>query len=232
VQKDTVDRLACAAVGVTVTEGRLVEVPTPDATGMDRRAFGEFEGVRGELASYAFGWVTGAEAHVARLTIGIGAGNPGGGTFHAVVVAHEDGHALALVDEPFEQVPEGGPDLIADEARAHEDLEFIWWVADHVMARDRRAWWMLHWLLGTRAIQTAATFARQEPVLLVVNDLDDELWQLIGTSDAGSDAKIGHLYHAVDEDPTLIEVLDLEPGHSATRERVGGPWTRQAGEPE
>jgi hypothetical protein len=32
----------------------------------------------------------------------------------------------------------------------------------------------------------------------------------------------------VDEDPTLIDVLDLPEGHSAIRERVGGPWTRRA----
>jgi hypothetical protein len=218
-------------VGVTVTEGRLLEVPTRAATGMDRRAFGEFEGTRGELASYAFGWVTGVDPHVARMTIGIGAGNLGGGTFHAVVAPHETGHAFRLVDEPFEEVPEGGPDLSAEEARAHEDLDFIWWVADQVMARDRRAWWMWHWLLGTRAIQTAETFEKREPVLLVVNDADDDLWQLIGTSDAGPDAKMGHLYHAVDEDQTLMDVLDLEPGHSATRERVGGSWTRHVDEP-
>jgi hypothetical protein len=214
-------------VDVTVEEGRLVEVPTPDATGMERRAFGEFVGPGGELASYAFGWTTGADPHVGRMSVGIGAGNPGGGTFHAFVVPHEEGHAYSLVDEPFEQVPQGGPDLTADEARAHEDLPFIWFVVDHVMERDRRAWWMRHWLLGTRAIETVQVFELQEPVLLVVNDADDDLWQLIGASDAGSEAKAGHLYHAVDSDPTLIDVLDLEPGHSATRERVGGAWTRQ-----
>lgn len=203
-----------------------MEVPTPDATGMDRRGFGEFEGLRGELASYAFGWVTGADEHAARMTIGIGAGNPGGGTFHALVLPG-DGHGFRLVDDPFERVPQGGPDLTAEQARAHEDLEFIWWVADYVIAHDRRAWWMLHWLHGTRAISTAGVFEMKEPIVLVVNDDDDDLWQLIGTSDAGPDAKIGHLYHAVDEDQTLIDVLDLEPGYSATRQTVGGPWTRQ-----
>ena len=211
---------------VTVAEGRLVEVPTADATGIDRRAFGEFESHRGELASYAFGWVTGADPHVARFTVGIGAGNPGGATFHAIVSATEEGHAFTLVDEPFEDVPEGGPHIGAEEARAHDTLPFVWWVADNVIAHDRRAWWMLHWLVGTRAIQTAEVFARAEPVLLVVNDADDDLWQLIGTSDAGPDGKLGHLWHALDEDPTLIDVADLEPGQSAVRRRVGGPWTR------
>jgi hypothetical protein len=211
-----------------VQEGRLIEVPTGGATGMERRAFGEFVGAHGELASYAFGWRTDTRPRAGRMTIGIGAGNPGGGTFHALVVVQDGRHGLSLVDDPFEQVPEGGPDLTAERARAHQDLPFVWWVADHVIERDRRAWWMWHWLMGTRAIQTAQVFQREEPVLLVHNDADDELWQLIGSSDAGPDGKIGHLHHALDEDPTLIEVLDLPEGYSAIRERVGGSWARRA----
>jgi hypothetical protein len=215
---------------IQVLEGRFVEVPTPDVTGMDRRAFGEFVSHRGELASYAFGWTTGADPHVARLTIGIGVGNPGGGTFHALIHNHEGGYAFSLTDEPFERVPEGGPDLTASEARAHDTLPFIWWVADEVMDRDRRAWWMRHWLLGTSCIQTAEVFERREPVLLVSHDEDDGLWQLIGSTGAENrTGKIGHLFHAIDEDPTLVEVLDLPAGHIASRTHVDGPWTRGLG---
>jgi hypothetical protein len=212
-----------------VVEGRLVEVPAPGASGMERRAFGEFESHRGELASYAFGWTTGAEPRLGRLTVGIGAGNPGGGTFHAEVGWHDGRHGFRLVDEPFEDVPEGGPDLTAEAARAHDDLPWVWAAADRIMRLDRRAWWMLHWVQGTMAIATAQVFAREEPVLLVVNDDDDELWQLIGTSDGGPDGKLGHLHHAVDEDPTLIDVLDLQPGEEAVRRAVGAPWTRRGG---
>lgn len=214
-----------AGVDIQVLEGGLVEVPTPAVTGMDRRAFGEFVGPQGELASYAFGWTTGADPHVARLSVGIGAGNPGGATFHAVIFRGEDGHAFSLVDEPFERVPEGGPDLTADEARAHGDLPFVWWVTDLVMQRDRRAWWMRHWLLGTTCIQTHEVFERREPVLLVRHDAGDGVWQLIGASDADAGtAKIGHLHHAVDEDPSLIDVLDLPPGGGATRAGAGSRW--------
>jgi hypothetical protein len=123
-------------------------------------------------------------------------------------------------------VPEGGPDLTADAARAHPDIAFIWWVADCIMERDRRAWWMVHWLLGTQAIQTPQVFEREEPILLVSNDADDDLWQLIGTSDAGDDGTISHLYHAADEDPTLLDVLDLAVGEQAVRGHVGGEWIR------
>jgi hypothetical protein len=194
---------------------------------MERRAFGEFISHRGELASYAFGWTTGAERRIGRLTVGIGVGNPGGASFHAEVAWQEGGHAFQLVDEVFEDVPEGGPDLTADQARAHDALEFVWAVADRVMWRDRRAWWLLHWLRGTLAISTAEVFAREEPILLVVNDDDDELWQLIGASDAGPDGRIGHLHHAVDEDQTLLDVLDLDPGEEALRHAVGGEWLRR-----
>ncbi|HVF79131.1 MAG TPA: hypothetical protein VNA28_12615 [Solirubrobacteraceae bacterium] len=215
-------------MAIRVDEGRLVEFSPPDFSAVQRRAFGEFEGANGELASYALGWTTAADEHAGHFTIGIGIGNPGGGTFHARVFAHEGHHAFGLVDEPFEDVPQGGPHLTAAQARAHEDLPFIWWVADRVMERDRRAWWMRHWLLETRAIQTREVFELQEPILLVVNDADDDLWQLIGSSDAGPDGVIGHLFHAVDEDPTLTEVLDLAPGERAVRTRVGAPWERES----
>lgn len=89
---------------------------------------------------------------------------------------------------------------------------------------------MRHWLLGTRCIQTIEVFERREPVLLVSNDAVDGLWQLIGTTDAGNSGKIGHLHHAIDEDRTLVDVLDLPPGHSASRTRVGGPWTPRGGD--
>jgi hypothetical protein len=212
-------------VEIQVLEGALTERPTTDVTGMDRRAFGEFVGPQGELASYAFGWTAGADPHVARLTIGIGAGNPGGGTFHAVTFRHDGGRAFSLCDEPFESVPEGGPDLTADEARAHEDLPFIWWVTDRVMERDRRVGWMTHWLLGTTCIQTNEVFERQEPILSVTHDQEDGVWQLIGTSDADpATGKVGHLHHAIDEDPTLLDILDLPPGRTAVRPAPGKPW--------
>jgi hypothetical protein len=104
-------------------------------------------------------------------------------------------------------------------------LPFIWWVTNQVMQRDRRAWWMRHWLLRTTCIQTREVFDHREPVLFVSHDADDGIWQLIGASAAdASTGKIGHLHHTVDEDPSLIDVLDLPPGNSAIRADVGSPW--------
>ncbi|MGW4248916.1 hypothetical protein [Nocardia sp. NPDC004722] len=64
--------------------------------------------------------------------------------------------------------------------------------------------------------------------LFVSNDDDDEYWQLIGPTDAGAEGRIGHLSHAVDEDPTLMDILDLEPGFEGTRAAPGSAWTRTA----
>ncbi|AGZ44742.1 hypothetical protein AFR_32420 [Actinoplanes friuliensis DSM 7358] len=209
-------------------EGSFVEVADSAASGMDRRAFGEFVGPQGELASYAFGWVTGTEPRVAEFSVGIGAGNPGGGTFHAVVFEREGHYAFSLTDEPFERVPQGGPHLTADQARAHRDLPFVWWVADHVMERDRRARWMQHWVQGTLCFRTPQVSGGHEPILLVTHDADDGVWELVGRAPADDSGKTGHLYHAIDGDPTLIEVLDLPAGHSATRDYPGGPWRRHS----
>jgi hypothetical protein len=210
-------------VEIKVNEGQFVETTT--AQRLDRRVSGEFIGPRGELASYAFGWVSGADS--GRASVGIGAGNPGGATFHAAVFPHDGEIAYALVDEPFETVPQGGPHLTAVEAREHEDLPFIWAVVDAVMALDSRAGWLRHCVLGTASIATAGVLAGEEPVLYVSHDGDDGMWQFIGTSDATiENGRIGHLHHAVELDATLIEVLNLEPGEHATRTHVGGAWTR------
>lgn len=211
---------------VEVQEGRLSESPTRDAQGVDRRAFGEFVGPRGELASYAFGWVSNADPREARLSVGIGHGNPGGGTFHASVFLHDGERAFALVDEPFETVPQGGPHLIASDARGHVDLPFVWAVVDTVMERDRRAAWMGHWLRGTIAIVTGEVAAGREPVLLIAHD-DDGMWQLIGTTDADpATGKVEHLHHHIDGDPTLLDAINLVPEERATRSHLGAPWTR------
>ena len=211
------------AVKIRVIEGRLVEAPNADASGVDRRAFGEFVSARGELASYAFGWETGQDH--ALMSIGIGAGNPGGGTFHTVMVKQDDDHVgFALADEPFETVPQGGPHLTPEEADAHDTLPFIWHVADAVLHYDRRAWWMQAGLSETLCTQTPQTAEQREPVLAVVHDADSG-WHLTGATESG-ERVTRHLHHAVDEDQTLLGVLDLDPGQSARRRAAGGRWTR------
>lgn len=209
-----------------VDEGRLLEQRCPHCGNVERRAFGEIETRHGELASYAFGWTAGHEDAVGHMTIGIGAGNEGGGSFHIEVRVDDDRTGMALVDRPFEDVPEGGPDLTRDEALAHEDLRFIWYVADNVMLQDRRAWWMEHWLRGTGAFVTAPVARGVEPVRHVVRTPEGEWHLLCGTPGAEQDAHLSHLHHALDRDRTLLEVVDLEPGERADRDGLGAPWSR------
>jgi len=60
------------------------------------------------------------------------------------------------------------------------------------------------------------------PVLLISHDADDGIWQLIGASDADArTGKVAYLHHAVDGDPSLLDVLDLPAGRSA-RSTVNG----------
>lgn len=218
-----------------VRPGRIVESPSP-AGGAQRRCFGEFVGGRGELASYAFGWTAEDDAgdQEGHMTVGIGAGNEGGGSFHWAVVRSQGNYGFVLADDPFESVPQGGPDLTADQARAHLDLQFVFWVGDVVMEKDPRAVWMLHWLIGSMAIETRQVADREEPVLLIGRDDHEEVpWQLIGTSDAASDGRLEHLHHHLEQDPTLLEaVAGLTPGREAVRDAPGTPWYFQDAAPE
>lgn len=208
-----------------VVPGRMDERPSPHGEGVEREAHGEFIVPNGELASYAFGWSTAPGAHQGRMTVGIGAGNEGGGSFHAVITDQDGSYALGLVDEPFADVPEGGPDLSRESALAHEDLPFVWFVADWVLLRDPRARWLLHWLKGTRAIATPEVESGADPVLYVQHDEDDGLWQCIGiTSPDGATGVILHLSHLIDADPSLMDALFLDPGEATWREARGLPW--------
>lgn len=207
-----------------IDEGRLVERRCPHCGNLERRAFGESESDRGELASYALGWTAGHEDLVGYMTIGIGVDNPGGGTFHIEVrvVDDDSGVGMGLVDTPFEDVPQGGPDLSRGEALAHEDIAYIWFVVDHVMAQDRRARWMEHWLLGIQALVSPRVLEETAPVRRVRRDHEAE-WVLLDEQGV-TDLQPVHLFHALDRDPSLVEVLVLEPGQAAVRSSVGDPW--------
>lgn len=219
---------------VEIDPGRLEERSTTDGR-MRRTAHGEFVGPRGELASYAIGWEQDADPHAGWITIGIGAGDPGGGTFHARVFDDDGNHAFSLADDRWADVPQGGPHLTAARARAHEDLRFVWAVADTVMDRDPRAWWMRHWLFGTLAIATPQVVDGAEPVLVVVRDKGGHggpEWSMSGST-AASDplgaARVLHLSHVLDSDPTVAGALGVRPGRAVHRHRVDEPWC--AGDP-
>lgn len=210
-----------------IEEGRLIEQRCPHCGNIERRAFGESESERGELASYALGWTSGHDDVVGFLTIGLGAGNPDGGSFHIEIRMVGDDWGMGLVDRPFERVPQGGRDLTRAEALAHVDIDYVWFVADHVMAQDRRARWMEHWLRGTPALVTPEVMNGVAPVRHVRRERDGS-WRLLEAAVARSeDLRTFHLFHALDADQSLLDVLDLGEGQAADRDRPGGGWTRR-----
>jgi hypothetical protein len=211
---------------VRIEEGRLVERVCPDCGNVERRALGESISQRGELASYAVGWTAGHDDRVAFMTIGIGIGNPSGGSFH-IEICEVDGHyGMRLVDRPFERVPQGGPDLTREQALEHEDLRYIWFVADQVMEQDRRALWLKHWLLATRAFVTDGVLADYTAVRRVRRENDGD-WQLFDTLDADAgQPRVVHLSHVLDADPTMLEVVDLPTGSEAQRHSRQERWAR------
>jgi hypothetical protein len=212
---------------VEIEEGRLVERVCPHCGNVERRAFGESISQRGELASYAVGWTSGHEDVVGHMTIGIGAGNPDGGSFHIEVRMTEERWGMGLVDRPFERVPQGGRDLTRDEALEHVDIDYVWLVADSVMALDRRAWWMEQWLRGTSADATENVVEGAAPVLHVVR-ADDGAWRLLDVPEAHAGPLAAfHLFHALDRDQSLLEVFDLKEGHTAHRSAAGERWKRR-----
>ena len=65
------------------------------------------------------------------------------------------------------------------------------------------------------------------PVQHVVRDHDGE-WQLMsGVPGDEEEVHVVHLFHALDRDQSLLEILDLEVGERADRDAPDGPWERQ-----
>jgi hypothetical protein len=69
-------------------------------------------------------------------------------------------------------------------------------------------------------------FAKLKPVLYVCRADGD--WQLLcgGDHDAGELPRVVGLNHFLDEDPSLLALLDLPPDWEAERKSVKSPWRR------
>jgi hypothetical protein len=66
------------------------------------------------------------------------------------------------------------------------------------------------------------------PILHVSHDEDDDGWQFLdGEPVDMNEARIVAMRTVVRLDSTLVEVADLPPGWTASRERIGEPWTRR-----
>ena len=86
---------------------------------------------------------------------------------------------------------------------------------------------MLQWLLGTQAFVTEPVLNGTAPVRHVVRDMDGG-WQLLCGTTSSDEAHLFHLFHALDRDQALLDVLDLDPGERADRKGPGEEWVRSA----
>lgn len=66
-----------------------------------------------------------------------------------------------------------------------------------------------------------------DPILYVVHDAEDDGWMFLDGKpfDMANAALVG-LGTIVDQDESVLEVADLPPGWSATRDSVNSPWQR------
>ncbi len=69
------------------------------------------------------------------------------------------------------------------------------------------------------------------PVLVVTHFEDDHSWAFTcGVTDNQDDAMVVAMESVIALDPTLSEVIDLEPGWSAYRNAIGDLWTYEQDE--
>lgn len=78
-----------------------------------------------------------------------------------------------------------------------------------------------------QAIVCPHVFRAERPILYVMHEKQHEWQVLCGGSDHDERPTLVHLHHLVELDPTLRELIDLEPGHEAERDAVDAPWRRK-----
>ncbi len=77
------------------------------------------------------------------------------------------------------------------------------------------------------AITTRQVLEEDLPILQVVHYSDDHSWGFTcGTTDSIEDGRVISMKTALDKDPTLAEIADLPPGWEASRDYIGGQWSR------
>ena len=79
----------------------------------------------------------------------------------------------------------------------------------------------------TKSYVCIHVFDASRDVLLV--NREDADWSLVCGDPHPDDAafyRVVGIGHVIERDPTLLEILDLEPNEEAEREVVGGAWRR------
>jgi hypothetical protein len=77
------------------------------------------------------------------------------------------------------------------------------------------------------ALTTRQVLDRESPIRYVIHYPDDHSWAfLCGTTNETDDYRMIHMHHALEMDPSLSTIADLELGWSAWREDQHSPWER------
>jgi hypothetical protein len=77
------------------------------------------------------------------------------------------------------------------------------------------------------AITTRQVLENGLPILRVIHYSDDHGWAFVcGTTDDSDDGRVIAMAEALQLDPTLRVIADLQPGFTAWRDHVGGIWSR------
>ena len=76
---------------------------------------------------------------------------------------------------------------------------------------------------------TREVLERQEPILHVTHDADDQSWQFIGSTDGTAEnGRVIALHEAVALDSSVLRLADLPIGWHAWRNSVEESWIREA----
>ena len=78
------------------------------------------------------------------------------------------------------------------------------------------------------AITTRGVLELGMPILTIIHYSDDHSWAfLCGTMDDDSDGRVISMREALEMDPAIREMSDLEPGWIAWRPAAGCKWERE-----
>ncbi|MEL7570773.1 MAG: hypothetical protein AAGU14_09475 [Eubacteriaceae bacterium] len=78
-------------------------------------------------------------------------------------------------------------------------------------------------------ITTKNIINKKSPILIVLHDADDAMWQFLDGSDiVDEDAAIVSLEEIFNIDNTIKEVADLQLGSFAWREQANSDWIKQS----
>lgn len=88
--------------------------------------------------------------------------------------------------------------------------------------------WPFDQASNVAALTTRQVLEENAEILLVIHYEDDHSWAfLCGTTDSDADGRVIGMGTALSLDATLVQVADLPPGWTASRNEVGGLWHRK-----